>query len=352
MKLTPRTQWPDTYLRGSHCFSTMINNAFTGTEFVLDEELAYVIGGGLGLLFHRDGQNYYINSRIHDLEHFFARRTGARIEFLSHATAGAMLARAREWADAGTLPYLYCEARELSSFRGVLPWNAVHAFGEHALPVRSISADGSSFVNDYLWAHPLELSAEEVAVATAMPSDGAISMACPARRFAVGRIIPPADVPDLREVLALSLVESAELFLNPANNTQGERALKALERALTSMPDVLDAPAMRVELLSMATTLEKIGSGGGAGRHLFARGLHAASTHVNNSHLTAVASEYAALGGRWRVLAHTMHARAAQRDPRDEWAGLIAAIREIRRREVAAVTELLSVSTAVLGAAA
>lgn len=352
MKLTPRTQWPDPYLRGSHCFSTMIRNAFLGTEFVFDEELAYVIGGGLGLLFHRDGDAYYINSRIHDLEHFFARRTGSRIEFVSHATADAMLARTREWADAGTLPYLYCEARELSTFRGVLPWEEVHAFGEHALPVRSVSAAGSLLVNDYLWAHPIEMDAEEVATAAAMPSDGAISMACPARRFAVGRLIPPEHVPDVREVLALSLVESAELFLNPANNSQGERALKAFERELASMPDTVTPLVMQVELVSMATTLEKIGSGGGAGRHLFARGLRAASTRLNNGRLAAIATEYAALGGRWRALARGMRAHAAQQDPRVGWASVITAVREIRRREVIAVTELLRVSSALLGEAA
>jgi len=326
MRLTPRRQWPDRYLRGSHCFSTMIRNAFAETGFDLDEEASYVIGGGLGFLFYRDGDTYYVNSRIHDLEHFFARRTGSRIDFVSHTTADAMLAHAREWVDAGDLPYLYCEARELSSFRGMLPWDEVHPFGEHALPVRSVSA--------------------------AMPSDGAILMACPARRFAVGRIIPPEHVPDIREVLAVSLVESAELFLHPVNNTQGERALKAFERELAAMPDVVEPEVTRVELLSMSTMLEKIGSGGGAGRHLFARGLRAASTHLNDVSLSVLASEYAALGGRWRALARDLRAHAAQRDPRDGWAGLVTAVREVRRREVAAATELLRVSAIVLGATA
>lgn len=350
MRLTPRRQWPGRYLRGSHCFSTMIRNAFAETGFDLDEEASYVIGGGLGFLFYRDGDTYYVNSRIHDLEHFFARRTGSRIDFVSHTTADAMLARTREWADAGHLPYLYCEARELSSFRGMLPWDEVHPFGEHALPVRSVSADGSVVVNDYLWARPIEVSAEEVATATAMPSDGAISMACPARRFAVGRIIPPEHVPDIREVLALSLVESAELFLHPVNNTQGERALKTFERELASMPDVVDPEVTRVELMSMSTMLEKIGSGGGAGRHLFARGLRAASTNLDDVSLSVLASEYAALGGRWRALARDLRAHAAQRDPRDGWAGLVTAVREVRRREVAAATELLRVSAVALGA--
>ncbi|TFD19195.1 DUF4872 domain-containing protein [Cryobacterium sp. TMS1-13-1] len=349
MKLTRRTEWPTPYLRGSHCFSTMLANVFADTEFDIGEELAYVIGGGLSFLFYRENDTYYVNSRIHDLEHFFARHTGSRVDFVSHSTADEMLRVAGEWAVAGFLPYVYCEARELESFRRVLPWGQVHPFGEHALPIRSIAADGSLMCNDYLWSELFSVSRDNIDAASSMPSDGLLSMAAPARRFAVGRIVPPDQVPDMREVLAVSLEETAELFLTPTNNTQGQRALKAFERELASMPEIVPHDRMRTELLSMATTLEKIGTGGGAGRHLFARGLRVSADRWEIPELRTVAGRYASLGGRWRSLARLMHRHSQLVDPTLGWRELVLTVRNIRRSEVEAVSELLDVSSSILG---
>jgi hypothetical protein len=348
MKLNQRTEWPAPYIRGSHCFSTMLANVFTDTEFDIGEELAYVIGGGLGFLFYRDTDTYYVNSRIHDLEHFFARRTGSRIDFVSHSTADGMLRLAGEWADEGLLPYVYCEARELDSFRNVLPWSQVHPFGEHALPIRALADDGSLLCNDYLWADAFAVSRENIETASSMPSDGLLSMAAPARRYAVGKIVPPDQVPDIREVLAVSLEETAELFLNPTNNTQGQRALKVFERELASMPEMITPDRMRTELLSMATMLEKIGTGGGAGRHLFARGLRASADQLEIPALRTVAGAYASLGGRWRSFSRLMHRHAQQADPSENWQELVLTARGIRRSEIEAVSELLDVSSSIL----
>ena len=350
--LIARQDWPASYRRGSHCFSTMISNIFAGTGFDIGEELAYVIGGGLGLLFYRDGDTFYINSRMHDLEHFFARRTGSRVEFVSHPDADAMLESASTWAAAGLLPYLYCEARELSVFSDVLPWEAVHPFGEHALPVRSVTGAGDVVGNDYLWAHPVTLPYRDVVRATSMPSDGILDMACPARTFAVGRLIPPARAPELGSVLAESIAENAELFLNPTNNTQGVRALKTLERDIASMPELVGADRVRIELISMATMLEKIGTGGGAGRHLYARGLRASAAVLASADLRGLADAFSGLGGRWRQLARRMQRHAAATEPRAEWPSLVQAVREIRRDEVAAVSRLQDVSEALVRSAA
>ncbi|MBF4457719.1 DUF4872 domain-containing protein [Pseudoclavibacter sp. VKM Ac-2867] len=348
MSLTARTSWPETYRRGSHCFSTMLSNVFEGTGFDLDEELCFVIGGGFGFLFHREESTSYVNARMHDLEHFFARRTGSRIEFVSHPDADAMTERARDWSEQGLLPYLYCEARELPSFAGVLPWDEVHAFGEHALPVRTVLPNGDLICNDYLWSTPLPVSAASAAAAASMPSDGSLLMAAPARKFAVGRIVPPRLVPDLDEVLTVSLAESAELFLNPANNTQGERALKALERELSSMSDVLTTQQIRRELLSISTMLEKIGTGGGAGRHLFSRGLRASARHLGHGDLDAVADRYASLGRGWRAFASALRAHARAEDPREGWGDLVSRMRELRRAELEAVSRLSSLATSLL----
>lgn len=352
MKLNRRTQWPETYRRGSHCFSTMIANVLVDTGFDVDEELCYVIGSGLGLLFYRDGDTYYANSRMHDLERFFARHVGARIDYMSHPSADAMLQRAREWSQEGTLPFLYCEARELSSFRSVLPWDKVHPVGEHALPVRSVTDSGDVICSDYLWSHSFVVAYDEVVTATSMPSDGALSMACPSPKFAVGRLVPPRDVPDIREVLAVSLAENAEVFLHPANNTQGERALKALERELASMPDVLEVDRLRSELVSMSTMFERIGSGGGAGRHLFGRGVRASAGLLGSQELSKLADAYARLGGRWRTFSRQMQQHSTAADPREGWQGLVLAMREIRKGEVEAVNKLALVANAALGGGA
>jgi hypothetical protein len=328
----------------------MISNVFADTEFDVGEERAYVIGGGLGLLFYRDGESYYINARMHDLEHFFARRTGARVEFESHTDIDTMLARAKYWALDGQLPFLYCEARELSLFRGVLPWDEVHPYGEHALPVRSITANGDALCNDYLWERAITVPQADLLRSVSMPSDGVLDRACPARTFAVGRLVPPERVPNLSWVLAESISENSELYLNPANNTQGERALKTLERDLASMPDLLDDERMREELKSMSTMLEKIGTGGGAGRHLYARGLRVAADDLKSASVAALAVVFGRLGGQWRRFAHAMRRHATAPTPREDWQSLVTRVREIRRDEVNAVKQLRETSHAIIGA--
>jgi hypothetical protein len=326
----------------------MLSNVLSDTGFDIGEERAYVIGGGLGLLFCRDGTNFYVNSRMHDLEHFFARRTGGRVEFESHIDADGMLARAEEWALAGYLPFLYCEARELSLFKGVLPWHEVHPYGEHALPVRLVSVEGDVVANDYLWQCPVTVPRRDIVRSTAMPSDGVLEMACPARTFAVGRFVPPDRVPDLRWVVAESMSENSEIYLNPTNNTQGERALKTLERDLSSMPDLLDDQRLREELRSMSTMLEKIGTGGGAGRHLYARGLRIVAGDLASESVALLAAEFARLGGRWRGLAWRMRGHAAAHSPRGDWSSLVLHMRGIRRDEVSAVQRLRESANTIL----
>ena len=36
--------WPMPYMRGSHCFSTMIANALADSAWAMSEELVYILG--------------------------------------------------------------------------------------------------------------------------------------------------------------------------------------------------------------------------------------------------------------------------------------------------------------------
>ncbi|MDO5052477.1 MAG: DUF4872 domain-containing protein [Pseudoclavibacter sp.] len=347
--IAPRRGWPAPYRRGSHCFSTMLANAFVDTGLELDEELVHLLGGGLGFLFHREGGRCYVNARSQGMEHLFARRIGARIELSAHLDARDMLRRLAQWTRRGRLSYLYCEAKELSLFREVLPWGEVHAFTEHALPVRSVQADGSVLASEYLWREPVRIPQAEIAAAAAMPNDGAPRLAAPARRFTIAAVLPPERVPDLRDTLVQAMAENAERFLRPASNVQGERAVRALHRELRAMAQERPA-ALRRELRSVSTTLERLGTGGGAGRRLLSRGLRTAAERLGGGELGRIARDYARLGSRWRALARDMRRRAEAPDPREDWAELSRAAGRIAQGERRAAEALLHAAERLTGA--
>lgn len=346
-----RTAWPDEYRRGSHCFSTMLSNIVADSEMDLTEELCYVLGCGLGLMFYSEDERYLINSRMHDLEHFFARHVGGRIDYESHDDLAGMLDRADEWINDGVLPFAYCEARDLPGFEGVLPWRDVHPFGEHALPIRAVREDHIE-ANDYLWRPPIIVNHEDLDRAASMRSDGNVRMASAAHKYAVGKFVPPRAVPNWRDAILLAVAENSHLLLNPVNNTQGQRALKSLERQLSSMPSVIDAEDARGELISMATTLEKIGTGGGAGRHVYGRGLKQAAEKFEIPELLPFAQAYGKLGGQWRRFSRDLMTHAATPDVFADWQVLVLGARALRNAEVETATEMFAVVDSLLGTSA
>lgn len=341
--------WPMPYMRGSHCFSTMIANALADSAWAMSEELVYILGCGLGFVFHRENMVCYINSRMHDLEHFFVRHTGARIVWVSHVDAMSMLETTRDWLAEGRAVYFYCEARELPLFADVIPWHQIHSFGTHALPVSAVQHSRSVVCCDYLWSRSFKITFEDLSRATFMYHNSTLQRAAPQGPYTVAFFEPPYGKPKLFGALMRAIYENVRLFLEPVNNSQGVRALKSLERNLSSLIDLTDSTeSLRRELASMGIMLEKVGTGGGAGRHLYSRGLKQCSEILHIPELSLCARDYAKSGRKWRALAHDMIVRSQSVDPTIRWKDLVLAVRMLRNMETTNATQLLTVSETLL----
>lgn len=337
--ITHPPTWPATYRRGSHCFSTMLTNLVADTPLDLGEEMCFGIGGGLGFMYYREGESCYINGRMHNLEHSFARRLGGTISYVCHATFGQFLTTARAWAEQGRRPFAYCEAQELDAFAGVVPWHRVNAFGEHALPLIEIGTE-HAVVHDYLWgpAHTVDLA--ELERATALPHAADVSMAAPARRFAVGRFDFPARLPDIAGACVAAIADNVSMYLHPTSNNQGVRALKLFERDLGSLPDLLPVGGLRAQLASIGIMTEQVGTGGGNYRRLYSRFLRQAAELLAAPVLASAATAYARLGNRWKALARDLLSRSEAAEPTTDWRDLLTAVRELRTAETRAAENL------------
>lgn len=340
-------RWPLRYQRGSHCASTMLSNAVLGTALEMPEELCFVIGSGHGFLYHREGDRHYVNSRMHDLELFFAQRTSVTLDITCHPDLESALRTARSWLEGGDLTYVYCEARDLPTFTGVVPWEDVNVYGEHVLPICEIAPDGSVTAHDYLWQDANRIGRDDLDRAMSMRTDGTLEMACPAHVYGVGRVVVPATAPPLAEIALVAIAENADVFLEPANRTQGVQGLKGLVTALRTMPDRFAPDVLVRETVSIFTTLEKVGSGGGAGRLLYGRGLAMVAELVGSGRLAAVAARYRDLGGRWRRVARTALNKALTDTLADGWSDLVAVVDALRTDEQETATELRRVVATV-----
>ncbi|HET9345611.1 MAG TPA: DUF4872 domain-containing protein [Candidatus Limnocylindrales bacterium] len=290
---------------GVHAETTAIRSLATAAGVAIPEELALVVGGGLGagaFVFHYpDFSSLYLAGQgSFDHNARFVRsgleRLGLAVDVAE--TGGAAAARRNlEEALANGPAIAWCDFVTLGT-RGIPPGMA--GGGYHVVVVRSIdTANGVATIEDLRPAETVEL--ERLAEARARIAKD---------RNRVISVSGRSGEADLAAATASGLRAMVDGLRNPRSSTFGIGAFERLADRLTSdrgreARTVVFPRGRRlwVGLRSIYEFVETYGTGGGLMRPLFARGLELAATDGGQPALAEAAERYASIGREWSAFA-------------------------------------------------
>jgi hypothetical protein len=289
---------------GTHAETAAIRALAESAGIVLSEELALVVGGGIGagaFVFHYpDFSSLYLAGRnSFDENARFVRsgleRLGLAVEVSE--TAGAAAARRNlDNALAHGPAIAWCDYVALET-RG-LPMEMAGG-GYHVVVVRSIDkAAGTARIDDL---RPTEtIALERLSLAR-----GRIAR----DRNRVMSVAGTVAAPDLEAAVLGGLRATLDGLRNPRSSNFGLGAFERLADrfTMTGGRDSMAAVFPRgrrlwVALRSIYEYVEVYGTGGGLMRPMFARGL-AEAADATGKRLTALAEAYTAIGREWSALA-------------------------------------------------
>jgi hypothetical protein len=291
---------------GVHAETTAIRSLAADSGIAIPEELALVVGGGIGagaFVFHYpDFSSLYLAGQHAFDENARFVKSGLERLGLTVAvaeTSGAAAAhRNLETALGGGPAIAWCDFVTLAT-RGISPEMA--GGGYHVVVVRAIDTPaGAATIEDLRAAETVDLvRLAEARARIAKDRNRVVSVA------------GPASGPDLAAATAFGLRAMVDELRNPRSSTFGIGSFERLADRLTSdrgrdARSVVFPRGRRlwVALRSMYEFVETYGTGGGLMRPMFSRGLEAAVAAGAEPGLSAVAQRYASIGRDWSAFAH------------------------------------------------
>jgi hypothetical protein len=277
----------------------------------IDEPLALVVGGGLGMgvfQFHyqREGTSTFFIAGRHrwDDDLAFLRAGVARLgldlevaETTSPRTAERQL---RDALGEGRRVVAWLDFAELGTRAYPADWSGG---AYHVVVVRSIDEERGTATIDDLAAAPIEVPLDVLAQARARIRAGRHRLAWVAPGSAV---IEPAA---LDEAILAGLAAMIDGLDHPRSRSFGLDALGAWAARLGGsgrdgwMTVFPPGPRLVAGLAAIYEHIEHYGSGGGLLRPRFAAGLAEAAARLADERLAGLAERYRSLGDRWTELA-------------------------------------------------
>ncbi|MEW8977730.1 MAG: BtrH N-terminal domain-containing protein [Symbiobacterium sp.] len=284
---------------GSHCSSTLMSGLLRFYGHDLSEDLCFGLGAGLGFVYVRHPTLCIFGGRAGGLERQLCQHLGIRYEQyqgleddVAEARVRALVVRGEPVlcdVDMSHLPYLAERFRLTEDFR----------FGGHKVMVVGFDdREEQVFIYDYLWPECQVVTREQLRLARGSqikpdpPRNTWFEFHVPTRLVA----LPVA----VREAIAFNV----QMMRYPVAYGLGLRALERFAREFFLWPQVMDRKRLERECFIAHMTFEKVGTGGGNFRRLYARFLRAAAAILQCEALEAqVYPIYVQLADLWKRFA-------------------------------------------------
>ena len=302
-------------LETHHCVTGSMRHVYVFHKHPISEEMLLGLGAGVGFVYwHMQGQPPFLGGRANvgrpgeeGLEITAGRRTGVQVNATRTASA--------KKAEAGLLALL--EAREpvmLQVDMGYLPYfdfPVEYHFGGHVVVAAGYDAEtGTVLIADRdAPLHPVSLA--DLALAR-----GSRFKPFPPQHAWYTFDFSGRRAPEPAEVWSAIRTVTAGLLEPPIANL-GVKGIRKAAGLLPRWPESMKGKELRGACFNGYIMIDATGgTGGGLFRYMYARFLLEAQRLTGERRLRDVAHELIDAGGRWQVVAETLHAASRARDPR------------------------------------
>jgi hypothetical protein len=287
---------------GSHCTSTSLRNilAYYGHPFT--EDLCFGLGGGLGFSFYKlpEMQVYSFSGRARNLERLLCKNLGIYTENYYNQDGEDM------WKSFNSIlgmkePILAkLDINNLEYMKLLFKINERIELGEH-MAVLIGNDENSAEISEYFKRKPFIIEKSVLLE----------SMKCKFEDKSLFNIFYKFRVPnnliELPVALLNSIYYNSHEMMNGFGSSLGLPGLVKFMNEIFLWPNVMKPMDLKRNAYMAYVCFEKIGTGGGNFRLMYARFLHQAGELLKSSYLIDVANEYAVLAKYWKIFASEMY---------------------------------------------
>lgn len=293
-------------MQGSHCFSTALLRI---TEYYakmgFTEDMVFGLSGGLDFMYRKDGQAICLNGRANDIEKKYASCLGLSFTQWTAASFPDFIREVSAYLKNGDLLLLYLDASKLPYIRLGLDMQDVAMMSEHAGILCGMDKEREIFfVLDYMLSGVAEVPYPMMEQAL---YNGAPKQFSPNRpetlKNTYGVYTFPKECVPLTIAVYSSVEATCNHMLNPTNYYQGLFGMRLLAREYPAWKEYFPQEILCKELGTAYAYLEKIGTGGGNFRRMYARFLKEVSVITGNDEYLELSKEYFAVSRLWKLFA-------------------------------------------------
>jgi hypothetical protein len=287
--------------QGSHCASSVLRTILQGQGYALSEDLCFGLGSGLGFTYQKYlGLDYYFfTGRNESLEENVGGVLGAYIHTgnIDDPEKGWM--DVKQWIDAGIPVVLDMDMMYLPFLRDFLKLKKSFHFGLHsALLVGYDESRNEAYLLERLWNSVQVISLSDLMAARNSKDAPVI----PDNRYKV--IIFPEVKRDLSQAILDAIAINIHRMKEPYAFKMGLAGLKMFAREVPKWRVIYSESERKNHAYMAAALFEKVGTGGGNFRRMYARFLLEASEITQLTGLRNCADTYLELFRLWRRLIH------------------------------------------------
>jgi hypothetical protein len=337
--MTVLDRYAAVHRQGSHCASTALRTLLHGHGLPLSEDYCLGLGSGLGFTYQKylTVDYYFFTGRNESLEENLTGLLGGRVETGRTDDPDDGWRMVKELVDAGLPVVLDLDMMYLPYLVAHLKLDKPFHFGLHnAILAGYDEPKGVAYLLDYMWNGVQEVALSDLfaarnsQTAPVKPDNGFKALILPTapRDLAVAT----------REAIALNVHRMREPFAFK----MGLAGLKLFAREVRQWRKQLPEEQRMDNAYMAAMLFERVGTGGGNFRRMYARFLKEAAETTGIAALQDSAADYMDLFRRWRHIAKLFE--AASIDPNAgmyaEDQAIDAILNELVEREYAAIDRL------------
>ncbi|HLO02105.1 MAG TPA: BtrH N-terminal domain-containing protein [Symbiobacteriaceae bacterium] len=294
------TNFIEVHRSGSHCGSTMVRTVLNGWGLPYSEDLCFGLGSGLGFVYRKyeETGSYFFTGRSDSLLENVAQALGARLEYGRTDNPDAGWQQVKQMIDAGIPVVLDLDRMYLPFLVERNKLDRPYHFGLHnAILVGYDESKDEIYLLDYLWNEVQVVSFAQLRAAR-NSQDGPVRP-----ENAWKTLIPPAQEREIGLAIHEAIRRNCHRMREPFGFKVGLPGLKPFAKEVRRWRTV-QSEAVRMENAYMAFVLfERVGTGGGNFRRIYARFLAEAAKRTGNPALEQGAQLYMDLFRRWREIA-------------------------------------------------
>jgi hypothetical protein len=285
---------------GSHCSSSVLRDLFRFYGHDFSEDLCFGLGSGLGFIYVRHQHLCIFGGRAGGLERQMCQCLGVRFATYQSDDDDLAWEQVRALVDRGIPVVCDVDMTHLPYLRSRIQVTADFRFGGHKVVVAGYEGD-TVYVYDYLWQEPQTVQVDDFKRARGSQ----IQPDPPENTWFTFQF--PARLVDLKIAVRQAIAYNVHQMLFPVAFGLGLRALERFCKEFPRWPAVMSEERLRREVYIAHMSFEKIGTGGGNFRRLYARFLREAGRILNLPALEAEISPlYFELARLWKRFAEEL----------------------------------------------